>query len=453
MKRLAPLGILLVFLSIGFLYFLKGRKEEDPTKNYRLTLSLEGEKLSLKVYTREGTLMVGKNVILVKVEPAGKLENLYFYMPPMPGMGEMREDVKLKEIKSGLYEGIADLSMAGSWQLVAQLEGKKLTKDLSIPSGGEEKEKGQREMGIKVDPQAMQLIGIQSEEVKREELIESFSAVGYVSYDASWIYEINLRSDGWVLETFGRFEGELIQKGTPLMKVLSPEVEIAQEELRLAKEMGRERLEELARQKLSYLKEGEVIRSPYGGVILEKRVFPGGYIKAGDIAYKIADVSKVWIIAQVPQVYTQSVKKGIRVMVLPVGSQDPIFGRVAYIFPEADKETRTLRVRIDVPLEKGLKINQMVEVYFEKPLGSLLVVPESAVVDTGKRQLVFVEIKPGVYEPRKVKLGRRIEGKYEVLEGLKEGERVVVKGAFLLDSEAQIKGFYGEEVKTHEHSH
>ncbi|RME10905.1 MAG: efflux RND transporter periplasmic adaptor subunit, partial [Aquificota bacterium] len=91
--------------------------------------------------------------------------------------------------------------------------------------------------------------------------------------------------------------------------------------------------------------------------------------------------------------------------------------------------------------------------YFERPLGEALAVPESAVVDTGKRQIVFVEKEPGLYEPRRVRVGRRAEGYYEVLEGLREGERVVVRGTFLLDSEAQLRGVYGQEVKGHEHHH
>ncbi|MFN4319972.1 MAG: hypothetical protein ACK4FY_05850, partial [Aquificaceae bacterium] len=93
------------------------------------------------------------------------------------------------------------------------------------------------------------------------------------------------------------------------------------------------------------------------------------------------------------------------------------------------------------------------DVYFERSLSNVLAVPEEAVVDTGRRKVVFVEKGPGLYEPRNVKLGRKAQGYYEVLGGLREGERVVVRGNFLLDSEAQLKGLYGEEIKTHEHHH
>ncbi len=225
-------------------------------------------------------------------------------------------------------------------------------------------------------------------------------------------------------------------------------------ELKLAEELKREDLRKAALQKLSYLKAGDVISSPYSGVIVERKVYEGGFLKAGDVAYKIADISKVWVIAEVPQEYAGIIKKGTQVLVSPVGQEESYEGIVDYIFPEADKMARTIKVRINLPNKNAkLKINQMVDVYFERPLGNVLAVPEDAVVDTGKRKVVFVEREPGVYEPRNVKLGRKAQGYYQVLEGLREGERVVVRGAFLLDSEAQLKGLYGEEVKGHEHHH
>lgn len=454
MKRRVFLGIfILAFgLSLATFYLLKKTTKEEIPRDYKLTLTVEDENTRIRLYTREGIIDVGKNRILVETEPKRKVESLYFYMPPMPGMGEMREDAILKEVRDGVYEGFLNLSMAGSWQLILQLEGKTIKRDLSIPFGGGEK-RDTREGSLLVDVDKLNLIGIQTQEIKREELTLSFSSVGYVSYDTSKIYEITTRSDVWVLDTYGRFEGEFIKTGTPLMRVLSPDVEVAKSELDLARKVGKKELEDLVLQRLAYLTEGEVINSPYSGVILERKVSKGGFLKAGDTAYKIADVSNLWVIAEVPQIYSGYVKRGMDVMVQPVGSQDFLIGKVSYIFPEADRESRTLKVRIDLPKGiESLKINQMVEVYFEKPLGVVLALPESAVVDTGRRQVVFVEREKGIYEPRSIKLGRKVEGYYEVLEGLKEGERVVVRGTFLLDSEAQLKGIYGE-VKGHEHHH
>ncbi len=452
MRKVILFAFLVVFLGVALLtFYITKNSKETKHENHKALLTLQGEGIRLNLYSEDGSLKVGKNRIFLELSPEGRLEGLYFYMPPMPGMGEMREDALLEEKGKGRYEGTVSISMAGSWQLIAKVDGKVLKRDLSIPLHTQQKTE-KREEGISITPDKLQLIGIQSEEVKSIELMESFSTVGYASYDLSRTYEVTIRSDAWVLDTFGRFEGELIGAGTPLMRILSPEVEIAQAELRLSKEMGRKELEKLVQERLSYIKAGEVISSPYSGVIVERKVSPGGFIKAGDTAYRIADISKVWVIAEVPQEYAVSVKKGMKVMLSPVGSHESMYGKVEYIFPEADREARTIRVRIDLP-RKDLKINQLFEVYFEMSLGKVLAVPESAVVDTGRRQVVFVEREPGLYEPRRVKLGRRAEGYYEVLEGLREGEKVVVKGTFLLDSEAQLRGLYGQEVKAHEHHH
>lgn len=448
--------LILLLIAGGVFYFMKRPKAGQVPQGYEKTLSLSQEGIEVEVYSKGKRLDVGKNSLYILIKPPKDLKELYFYMPPMPGMGEMREDATIKKVSSGLYELQLNISMAGSWQMVVVIDQKVIKKDLSIPFTGEGPmpTQGKREGVISVDINKLQLIGIQTQEVKKEELMESFSTVGYVSYDLSRVYEITLRSDAWVLDSFGRFEGELIGKGTPLMRVLNPDVSIAKEELKLAEELKREDLRKAALQKLSYLKAGDVISSPYSGVIVERKVYEGGFLKAGDVAYKIADISKVWVIAEVPQEYAGIIKKGTQVLVSPVGQEESYEGIVDYIFPEADKMARTIKVRINLPNKNAkLKVNQMVDVSFERPLGNVLAVPEDAVVDTGKRKVVFVEREHGVYEPRNVKLGRKAQGYYQVLEGLREGERVVVRGAFLLDSEAQLKGLYGEEVKGHEHHH
>lgn len=446
--------VLVVALVAGVFYYRSKEEKAQVPSGYSYIFSLQGEGFKVELYAPGGRLAVGKNSLFAVVHPPSNLESLYFYMPPMPGMGEMREDVLLKSLGGGRYEGAVNISMAGSWQIIAQINKRTIKREISVPFEAGKSVQKREEGVINVDPTKLQLIGIETDQVKRQELTEGFNAVGYVSYDLSKTYEITLRSDAWVLDTFGRFEGELIRRGTPLMRVLSPEAQIAREELRLAKEFGKKDLEKAVMERLSYLKVGEVVFSPYEGVVLERKVSPGGYLKAGDVAYRIADISRVWVIAEVPQEDAPIIRKGMQVLVSPVGSQESFVGSVDYIFPEADRQARTIKVRISFP-NKGakLKINQMVDVYFERQLGNALVVPASAVVDTGRRQIVFVEKKRGVYEPRSVKLGRCTQDVCQVLEGLKEGERVVVKGTFLLDSEAQIKGVYSEEVRIHDHHH
>ncbi|MFN3813589.1 MAG: efflux RND transporter periplasmic adaptor subunit, partial [Aquificaceae bacterium] len=440
MKKYVWIGalfFLILLTSVLLYYFEKKPKAEQIPSDYKGILSLSEEGTEIALYSKDGKLDVGKNSIYVFAKPAKKLKELYFYMPPMPGMGEMREDASIKEVFPGVYLVSVNISMAGSWQIVLGLDGKVIKKDISVPFTAERKARvgGNK---IAIDPSKLQLIGIQTDVVKRMDVTESFFTVGYVSYDSSRVYQITVRSDGWILDTFERFEGELIKRGTPLMKVLNPDVNIAKEELRLSRDMGRKDLERAVLEKLSYLKSGDIVRSPYDGVILEKRVYNGGSLKAGDVAYKIADISRVWVIAEVPQESVGVLRKGMEVIVSPVGEEDSFMGRVDYVFPEADRMSRTIKARVSLAnRDVRLKVNQMVNVYFEKHLANVLALPEDAVVDTGRRKIVFVEIQPGEYEPRAVKLGRRAQGYYQLLDGLREGDRVVIKGNFLLDSEAQ----------------
>ncbi len=443
MRKVLPVVLLLLAVLAGVGLYLYLRKDDAHQRVEGVLLfSVDG----VEVYSEDGRLKVGDNNLLIRVKE-GSVQSAYFYMPPMPGMGEMRSDVSLKQKGKNLYTGRVNLSMAGYWQFIAVLNGKSVKFDLNIPYGAGQQAQVQQNL-ISLDHEKASLIGVQTAPVEVIELLESFSTVGYVSYDLSKVYDITVRSDGWVLDTFSRFEGELVQKGEPLMRILSPDVQVAQEELRFAKELQRENLERLAREKLTYLQGGEVITSPTGGVVLEKRVYAGGSVKAGETAYRIVDISSLWVIAYVPVEHLPSVKKGAKVMVIPQSSKRELFGYVDYIFPEVNKETRSARVRIRLKDYSGFKVNEPLEVYFEVPLGKVLAVPESAVVDTGRRQVVFVEVGHGQYEPREVKLGRRAEGYYEVLSGLEEGEKVVVKGTFLLDSEAQLKGV---QMKGHEH--
>ena len=443
--------LILIFTTILstlaiFLYlYLRDTKEEHQHFEGVLLFKVDG----VEVYSEEGKLRVGDNVIWIRLPEGKSLEELYFYMPPMPGMGEHRSEISTEKVSKDLYRGKVNLSMAGYWQLVGSVGGQTFKIDVNIPytaGGVAQEEKGEGSLDLR--NKNVDVIGIIAQPVEFIELLQSFSTVGYVSFDQSKVYEITVRSDGWVIDTFNRFEGELVDKGAPLLKILSPEVEIAKEELRLTTEMEAKDLSKLAREKLSYLQKGDVITSPVRGLIVEKRVFPGGSIKAGDTTYKIVDTSNLWVIAEVPIDYLSSVKVGTEVMVVRLGNKREYVGRIDYIFPEINRDSRTARVRIRLKTTVGFRINEPLEVYFEIPLGKVLAVPESAVVDTGRRQVVFVEVEKGVYQPRQVKLGRKAGSYYEVLSGLEEGERVVVKGTFFLDSEAQLKGI---DLEKHQH--
>ena len=435
---------LIAFVVVGFLLQACGGGD------YKEVVTIEQKGIKVTILSSDGKIKTGNNKIEVRIEPPKSLKELYFYMPPMPGMDEMRDAASLKEIEPGIYRGSLKISMDGPWQIRVVFEDTMLTKDVFVPlskttlaGGGPASSAHGGHIMVRSDK--LQLLGVVTEPVQKRDLVKTFSTVGYISYDLSKIYDITVRADAWVTDTFGRFVGEFVKRGTPLMRVLSPDIQIAMDELRLAEEKGDEELIRKAKEKLEYLKIKEVVRSPVDGVILEQKVYEGGYVKEGQTAYRIADISTVWIVAEIPLKQARYVKKGTLALITP--EDDPenlIEGEVDYIFPEADPMAKTVKVRIKAK-NKGiaLKPNALVEVLFEVPLGEVLAVPETAIVDTGRRTLVFVEMEPGMYMPVSVKLGRRAEGFYEVKEGLKEGQKVVVRGTFLLDSEAQIRGLYG----------
>jgi len=434
MKRLILLPILMLLL-----YSCGG-------SGYREVVTLQQEGTKVTILSSTGVIRTGDNRIEVRVEPPKRVKELYFYMPPMPGMSEMRDVASIEEIKKGVYRGSLKVSMDGPWQIRVVLEEATLTKDVFVPLTKASSEEASQAHGghVSVSSEKLQLLGIITQPVERRELVKVLSAVGYVSYDLSKIHDVTLRTDAWITDTFGRFVGEYVEEGTPLMKVLSPDVQIALEELELAKGKGDQELIRKAQEKLEYLKAGEVVRSPVSGVIIERNVYEGGYLGKGKTAYRIADTSSLWIVADVPLKEAPYVRKGTPALITPEDNpESPLEGVVDYIFPEADRKANTVKVRIRLKGKRiTLKPNTLVDVLFEVPIGKVLAVPETAVVDTGRRRFVFVEMSPGVYMPTEVKLGAKGEGFYEVKGGLEEGQRVVVRGTFLLDSEAQIRGVY-----------
>lgn len=438
MKKLLFLSTLTAIVLT--MYFLSQYKKDESKTDKNFLFSIKQDDTEIVFYGLKPSLDVGINRILIKSNK--RVNQVYFYMPPMPGMGEMREDVELKEISSGSYEGKVNISMAGGWQVVVVTENKKLTYNLNIPFKANSIPKESQQNVIVLDSQKKNLLGIQTEKVEFKDFVEGFNGIGYVSYDMSKIKKLTVKSDGWVVDTYGRFEGEEIKKGTPLLKILNPDVEITKEELKLAKEIGREDLEKAVLDKLRYLGKGNTITSPWNGVIVKKNVADGGFAKAGETLYEIADTSTLWIIGEVPQIYASFLKRGMEVLIKPIENEDFITGKIDYIFPEADKVAKTLKIRIKADSTHNLKVNQILDIYVENTLKNVLVVPSSAIVDTGTKQIVFLESEDGKYIPKKVKIGKCNIDYCQVLDGLKEGDKVVVKGNFMLDSEAQIKNIY-----------
>jgi membrane fusion protein, copper/silver efflux system len=192
--------------------------------------------------------------------------------------------------------------------------------------------------------------------------------------------------------------------------------------------------------------------SPVSGFVTAKSVFEGHQVEPGMELYTVTDLSRVWIEAEFYEYESQAVRPGQEATIsLPYDPGQSLQGRVSYIAPYLNPDTRTLQVRFDVPnADLLLKPSMFVDVLLTLRAGESVVVPDSAVMDSGMRQIVFVDRGDGSFEPREVKIGLRSGGKTQVLSGVNEGEEVVVRANFLLDSESRLQSAIGSMSTGHE---
>jgi len=329
---------------------------------------------------------------------------------------------------------------------------------------------------IKVSLDRIQRSGVRSEKVRLRTVVRPIRAPAIVRINERKLVVVTLRAEGYIEELHANATGETVKVGESLFRLYSPTFVQAQLEYALAVKAARtihdanqmamidgasQRLRSLAipEARIREIQEsGTVPRAiewpaPSSGTILEKKVVNGQRVMAGDELYRIADLSTLWVIAEVPEQDIGSITLGTSATVtLRAFPSRPIEGRVAFVYPELKSETRTARVRIELPNPDGeFKPDMYADVVFHagaegKPV---VVVPDSAVIDSGTRQLVLVAKGEGRFEPRVIKMGRRGDGSVEVLEGVKEGEEVVTTATFLIDAEsnlrAALKGFSQQE--------
>jgi Cu(I)/Ag(I) efflux system membrane fusion protein len=177
----------------------------------------------------------------------------------------------------------------------------------------------------------------------------------------------------------------------------------------------------------------------------------GQYVNVGEVLFNIADLSSVWVEIEVYENEFSNIRIGQQV---EIQSQSypgkPFTGRVAFIYPFLDPKTRTVKARVEMP-NHGMKLkpDMFVTALIKVPLGATIVVPVTAVMDSGKRQTVWVETSPGMFEPREVQVGQQTDDKIQILSGLKSGDKVAVSGGYLIDSESQLKGGGGVDHSQH----
>jgi Cu(I)/Ag(I) efflux system membrane fusion protein len=320
---------------------------------------------------------------------------------------------------------------------------------------------------VKVSLEKVQRSGVRTEAVEARAIIRPVRAVGTVEHDETRLTIVTLRSEGFIEDLFVSRTGQHVRAGEPLFRVYSPDIQRAQVDLMVAVrsvqrgvlgadadrqlEGAMQRLRNLAvpESRIREVREKGVNPrtidwpSPATGEVIVKRIINGQRVMPGDELYRIADHSHVWIIADVAEGDLAAIKVGTRATVtVRAYMAQPIEGVLTFIYPVLKAETRTARVRIEVPNPDGrLKIDMYADVVFqagaeERPV---IAVPTSAVIDSGTRQVVLVAKGEGRFEPRPVKLGRRGEGYVEVLEGVSKGEEVVTSATFLIDAESNLK--------------
>jgi len=328
---------------------------------------------------------------------------------------------------------------------------------------------------VQISPERQQLIGVRFGTVEKRPLQKVIRTVGRIDYDEKRIGIVSPKIGGWIEELYVDFTGQFVRKGDPLLTIYSPELVSTQEEYLLALKAkqdwskspfsevaeGGNLLAESARRRLKLwdisdaqiqaLEENRepkktlTLYSPFTGHVLEKMVNKGQFVDAGMALYKIADLSVVWLIADIYESELSFIRLG-QTAALRLTHQpgDTFSGKVVYIYPSLDPRTRTARVRVELPNPFGrLKPEMFADVELRADLGARLAVPESAVIDTGLRQIAIVDKGQGIFEPREVKLGIKVDDHVEVLKGLAAGERVVTSANFLIDSESKLKEAVG----------
>jgi Cu(I)/Ag(I) efflux system membrane fusion protein len=337
---------------------------------------------------------------------------------------------------------------------------------------------------VKLSPSQQVLANVQTEAVKTRQFSGEKEFNGYIKINEKNTARISTPVMGKITKMYVNFEGESVRAGQPLFELYSPDLVSTQKEFILAlenydriKKSGNEfataqakSLVDASRSRLSQwemtpaqldeiAKTKEIMQtikvySKYSGVITKKYVDPGHWPMAGEIIYDVANLSTVWVIANIYESDVQFIKAGQNAEISSSSYPNETFNaKINFVDPVFDPSSRTLEVRIDVANRNyKLKPDMYVKVKINTFYSQNLSVPKNAVIRTGDKDIVYVEKEKGVYEPRRIKVGYEQDGYFEVLSGLKEGEVVVSSGGFLIDSESQIQMGFNSGNEGHDMS-
>ena len=486
MKRAIAWVLLLAAVGVGC-----GHKtKESSTSSASVVPSKDVQEVGpfrVSVDSRPETPSVGDNTVIVTVQDtlgrpvAGAHVETQVVMEAMGAMPRMESRGVVRESSPGVYESKYGLAMAGEWDLGVRIRSVNGSADatyrLSTSLRGAAFAGGTPPLhaatagvstvdesgAVRIDTARRQAIGVKTEAITTRDLASTIRAAGRVAYDETRRTEVSLKFSGWVREIRVDYTGKPVQEGQVLFTAYSPELVSAQQEYLTSLGTGSEggaldpQLAEAARQRLlrwdlrpSQIEqiaragkplEAVPILAPASGIVLEKSVVQGSAFAAGQTLYKIAPIHPLWVLANVYPFELSFVRTGMTATILtPFLAEQSRPGRVSYIDPYLNPETRTAQVRIAVPNPHGdLKPDMFVDVVLSATLGKRLAVPEAAVLYAGDRRVVFVDLGDGRFAPHDVALGAKAGDYYEVTSGLMPGDVVVTSGNFLIAAESRLK--------------
>jgi RND family efflux transporter MFP subunit len=323
---------------------------------------------------------------------------------------------------------------------------------------------------IQVSADRQQLAGVRYGLAEVRAVTETIHAAGRVVPDERLMTRVQARAEGWITAVAADFVGKAVAKGEPLVTLYSPELVAAQSEFLLALRAktvmrhssmaetagNNDSLAEAARRRLQLLnftpeqvaelertgkpQDSITLYAPATGYVMTRNAVKGQRVSAETELYTLADLRDVWVMAEILESDAPRVRMNQAARVLVAGSGASLFARVAFIQPQVDPVTRTMKVRLELANPGGrLRPDSFADVTFELSGAARLSVPAEAVVDTGTSQTVFMDLGNGNFMPRAVRIGERFGDRVEILQGLAAGDRIVVSGAFLLNSETQMR--------------
>jgi len=336
--------------------------------------------------------------------------------------------------------------------------GKSPFMDMQLQPKYADEAQGSQAPGVRIDPARTQSLGVRLAKAERGVLPSGVTASGVIDFNDRDVAVVQAKASGFVQRVYARAPGDVVAAGAPLADILVPEWAGAQGEYLAVRRTGDEALIRASRQRLQLLgmspatiaaveRSGQVrnvatVATPVGGAIKTLSVRNGMTVTVGQTLAEVNGLGRIWLNAAVPEAIAGQVRLGERASAtLAAYSGETFTGRVTAVLPQAQAESRTLTVRIELPNPGGrLKPGMFASVQFGGAAQPALLVPSEAVIRTGRRTLVMLAEPGGRYRPAEIRTGREAGGRTEVLAGLAEGEQVVASGQFLIDSEASLSG-------------